>query len=394
MSVNRRLKIAVIGVGGRGHIADSYLSGADNVEICAGADISAEMLAAFKSRVLEKQGFEPRCYYDYQEMVNREEPDGVFITSPDFCHEEQAIFSLQKNVGVYLEKPVGISVDGADRVLRAAYAHKTKLMLGHNMRYMTFVLKMKELIDAGAIGEVKTIWCRHFVGYGGDAYFRDWHAERKNTNSLLLQKGAHDIDVIHWLAGAYTVRVNGMGNLSVYDKLPRRGQAGRAEFSVDNWPPLEQTGFNPVIDVEDLNIINMQLANGVLATYMQCHYTPDTCRNYTIIGTKGRIENYGDHFDNTTIELWDDRKIDSFRLHGDATFRTPPSKGGHGGSDPAIVRSFFAMLRDGTAPNSSPQAARYSVATGCMGAASIRSGGMPMNVPPLAEELENYDYHK
>lgn len=56
---------------------------------------------------------------------------------------------------------------------------------------------MKELIDAGAIGEVKTIWCRHFVGNGGDYYFKDWHAERKNTTSLLLQKGAHDIDVIH-----------------------------------------------------------------------------------------------------------------------------------------------------------------------------------------------------
>ena len=138
----------------------------------------------------------------------------------------------------------------------------------------------------------------------------------------------------------------------------------------------------------------MQLSNGVLATYMQCHYTPDTCRNYTIIGTKGRIENYGDASDTTTIELWDDRKVDSFRLHGDATFRTPPSKGGHGGSDPAIVRSFFAMLRDGTAPNSTPQAARYSVAAGCMGAVSIRAGGIPMNVPPLAAELENYDYHK
>ncbi|MCK5155952.1 MAG: hypothetical protein KAQ69_05925 [Spirochaetales bacterium] len=41
----------------------------------------------------------------------------------------------------------------------------------------------------------------------------------------------------------------------------------------------------------------MQLENGVQASYLQCHYTPDSCRNYTytFIGTKGRLENRGDH---------------------------------------------------------------------------------------------------
>ena len=37
---------------------------------------------------------------------------------------------------------------------------------------MSFVLKMKELIDKGAIGKVKVAWCRHFVAYGGDSFFK------------------------------------------------------------------------------------------------------------------------------------------------------------------------------------------------------------------------------
>ncbi len=41
----------------------------------------------------------------------------------------------------------------------------------------------------------------NFVGSGGDFYFRDWHAERRYSTGLLLQKAAHDIDVIHWLCG-------------------------------------------------------------------------------------------------------------------------------------------------------------------------------------------------
>ena len=115
---------------------------------------------------------------------------------------------------------------------------------------------------------MKAIWCRHFVSYGGDAYFRDWHAREKYCNSLLLQKGAHDIDVIHWLANGYTDRVQGMGNLSVYDKLPRRGEdnlrfVGRktAVWDTDHYPATKQKDFYPWIEVNDLNMIEIGRAH-------------------------------------------------------------------------------------------------------------------------------------
>ena len=57
------------------------------------------------------------------------------------------------------------------------------------MRYMNIIRKMKQLIDSvrhrrgqGGCGAA------HFVSYGGDAYFRDWHAESKYSTGLLLQK--------------------------------------------------------------------------------------------------------------------------------------------------------------------------------------------------------------
>ena len=130
------------------------------------------------------------------------------------------------------------------------------------MRHFAVVLKMKELIDAGAIGKVKAGWCRHFVSYGGDAYFKDWHADRRTATGLLLQKGAHDIDVLHWLCGGYTKRVSAMGALTLYDQISDRhdpSERGNAAFVADNWPPLSQKGLNPVLDVEDLSMVMMQL---------------------------------------------------------------------------------------------------------------------------------------
>lgn len=391
----KKLRLGIIGTCRRGALADLAHNPENNVEIVAGADISTAQLERFEQRYSEKFNAKVKSYLSYEEMLDKENLDGVFITSPDFCHEEQAVAALKRKIAVYLEKPIAISISGCDRILQTAYENKTKLMLGHNMRYMSFTHKMRDIINSGMIGDVKAIWCRHFISYGGDAYFRDWHAEQSKANSLLLQKGAHDIDVIHWLANSFTTRVNGLGSMSHYDKLPRRAKGSNqgedVSFNQNHWPPMEQKDFNPVIDVEDINMINMQLANGIQATYMQCHFTPDSCRNYTVIGTKGRLENYGDHHEDTTIEVWTERK-DHFRLHGDATFRTPPTSGSHGGADPKIVNGFVEMLRGISKPFSTPQAARYSVVTGCLGADSIRSGGTPFNVPKLPEHLENYDF--
>ncbi|HBC87929.1 MAG TPA: oxidoreductase [Lentisphaeria bacterium] len=380
-------RIGLIGAWGRGRLAYSAHRPEKGIRIVAGADISDSGLAKFKERI----GPETAIYKDYRKMLQKEELDAVFVTSPDFCHEEQAVAALSMKIPVYLEKPMAITIKGCDRILDAARRNRTKLFLGHNMRYMRFVHKMKEIIDNGMIGEVKAIWCRHFVSYGGDAYFRDWHSERKYTTSLLLQKGAHDIDVIHWLADAYTKRVVGFGNLSVYDKCKRRkpSEKGCASFNATHWPPLKQTGFSPKIDVEDHNMILMQLGNGVQATYLQCFYTPDSCRNYTIIGTKGRIENCGDFGDQCTVEIWN-KRIDSSRRSGDKSYVFGKDFGGHGGADEKIVQGFLDYLLKDKTPYTSPIASRYSVATGYMGAESIRSGGKPFDIPKLKPDIERF----
>ncbi|NYM12659.1 oxidoreductase, partial [Salmonella enterica subsp. enterica serovar Typhimurium] len=80
----------------------------------------------------------------------------------------------------------------ATKVLVTAHRTGTKLYVGHNMRHMNVVRSMRDLIRTGRIGEVKAIWGRHFVGAGGDFYFKDWHATREHGTGLLLQKAAHD----------------------------------------------------------------------------------------------------------------------------------------------------------------------------------------------------------
>jgi len=327
---------------------------------------------------------------DHRELLDQE-LDAVFVTTPDFLHEEHALAALEAGMAVYLEKPMAITIEGCDRILETARKNKLRLYLGHNMRHMAFVLKMKQLIDDGAIGQVKTAWCRHFVGNGGDFYFKDWHADRRLSTSLLLQKAAHDIDVLHWLCGSYTQRVNAMGALSVYGEITDRHspeERGNASVNRDHWPPLTQKQLNPVVDVEDMSMIQMLLHNNVLVSYQQCHFSPDYWRNYTVIGTEGRIENFGNGEKGTYLKLWN-RRV-SWNPEGDETFHMDQEAGSHGGADPKIVAEFLRFVRSGGPINTSPVAARYSVATGCQATESLRNGGVPLDVPALDLDLEAY----
>ncbi|MBM7791328.1 Gfo/Idh/MocA family protein [Tenggerimyces flavus] len=324
----------------------------------------------------------------------KSELDAVFVISPDWLHEEHAVAVLEAGLPVYLEKPMAITTEGCDRLLRTAQTTGGKLYLGHNMRHMPFVREMKRLIDSGAIGEPKVAWGRHFVGHGGDFYFQDWHVEQKYGTSLLLQKGAHDLDVLHWLCSAYTTEVTAMGALTLYDQTQDKGDAdpwwhGSDEERLTRWPPLSLTGLNPKMDMEDVSMMLMRLSNGVLASYQQCHYTPDYWRNYTVIGTEGRIENFGNGEPGTTIRIWNKRHH-GWQEAGDQTYEVRPGEGGHGGADPEIVGEFLRYVREGGATDTSPVAARYSVATGVAGAESLRAGSTPVRVPAADPEVAAY----
>jgi len=385
MASSDELRIGVIGAGGRGGLARLAHKPEDGVRVVAGVDVRPEALETFRKRF----GADAFVSDDYRALLARDDIDAVFVTSPDYCHEEHAVAAARAGKHVYLEKPMAITIAGCDRILAAARAAGIKLYLGHNMRHFPVICKMKELIDAGAIGEPKVAWCRHFVCYGCDAYFKDWHADRRYSTGLLLQKGAHDIDVLHWLCGGYSRRVSAMGGLTLYDRITDRhapDEPGDSSWHADNWPPLAQKGLNPIIDVEDVSMMLMELDNGVLASYQQCHYAPDGWRNYTVIGTEGRVENFGDvPGERTVVRLWNRRAY--YQPDGDEAFEFPPLGGSHGGADPRIVAEFVRYVREGGKVATSPVAARFSVAAGCCATDSLRHAAAPRDVPPLDADL-------
>jgi predicted dehydrogenase len=378
------LRVGVVGIGQRASLAHHVADSSVDAAVVAVAD-TTELGRARGAEMFPGTD----VVGSHRELIGL--VDAAIVTTPDWTHADIAVDLLRAGIAVYLEKPIAITIEDADRVLQAAVDSGSKLYVGHNMRHMPVVRIMRDLIRDGAIGEVRAVWCRHFVGNGGDYYFKDWHAERAKTTSLLLQKGAHDIDVIHWLADAYTEKVTAMGDLAVYgrvtDRADNSAQTMHDWFSLDNWPPLSQTGLNPVIDVEDISMMTMQLERGVLASYQQCHFTPDYWRNYTIIGTEGRIENSGDGAGGV-VRVWNRRT--TYDPDGDIQVRIPAGTSGHGGADVLTVDEFLRHVVDDAPTETSPIAARNSVAAGVAAAESLRDGAAPRTIPPLPDDVVRY----
>ncbi|MBE6400110.1 MAG: Gfo/Idh/MocA family oxidoreductase [Lentisphaerae bacterium] len=385
----QKTKFGIIGANMklRAVVAEMYYP-REKAELVAICDHDPEMLKKFFEEKPEYKGI--KTYSDYRDMIADSEIEAVFIMVRDHYHEEIAVAALNAGKAVFLEKPMAITLEGCDRILEAAYRTKTPLMVGHNMRYMPSILKMKEVIDSGIIGDIQCVWVRHFINYGS-CYFRHWCALQENCTGLLLQKGAHDIDVIHWLAGGYATRVSAFGQLSVYNRTTNRLAPGeapdrKASWAPDCWPPLELKGLAPEMDVEDNSMIMMQLDNGVQASYQQCMFAPDSERNYTFIGTKGRVENIGDHGE-CQIHVWTNR---GSRSRPDIIYDLKALEGGHGGADPRIIKAFFDFVRGEAPALITPLAARNAVAAGFMGHHSMRNGNIPMDIPPVCKEWQEY----
>ena len=381
------LRIGVVGVGARADIAKHFELPRLNCRITAAADPHPDAEARLPQRLGRS---DIKLTRNVTELI-AEGIDAALVTSPDDTHAQVTCELLRAGIPVYVEKPLATRMNDAIEILRTAYETGTKLYVGHNMRHMDVVRSMRDLIRRGAIGEVKAIWCRHFVGNGGDYYFKDWHATREHATGLLLQKAAHDLDVMHWLADSHTTQVTAMGGLTLYDRITdrqdRSGQLLGDWFDMENWPPLSQKGLNPVVDVEDISMMLMQMESGLFASYQQCHFTPDYWRNYTVIGTEGRIENFGD-YEGGHIKLWNRRHL--YDPEGDARFPIKGDDKGHDDADVLTISEFVSFITDDTPTDTSPLGAWYAVAAAIAATDSLRNGSSPRDIPELDPDIVTY----
>jgi predicted dehydrogenase len=389
--MSEELRIGVLGLGlralGTGFL-DLFHRPDDGVHIVAAADPNPVRQAQFRGKPYGNAWLTDAA----QPVIVHRDVNALLVLTPEYLHAAHAGYALAEGKHVFLEKPMATSVAEATAILRTARRSTGTLTVGHNMRYMPFVRAIKETIDRGAIGSVVGITWPHAIPYGGDAYFCDWHAERRYVNSLLFQKGCHDLDLIAWFGGSRITRVTATGSQSVYHRSGKR-PTNEPVIVEDIWwgpsghqyPPLQRQDINPNTDVEDIAMMLLELENGALAYYGQMHFSPHSRRGAEIVGTEGAI-------------LWD--QLTAPVLVRDRDRPNHPADrmpivyetrdGGHGGGDPEMVDEWISIVRGLAKPSVTPADAWRAVAVAEAATVSMRTDQSPRRVAQLHPQLETY----
>jgi len=96
----------------------------------------------------------PKWYNDAHLLINDPDVNAIYVATPPIYHEQYTIAALQAGKPVYVEKPMARSEAECRRMVEVANANNTKLSVAHYRRGMPLYLKVKQLLDAGAIGKV------------------------------------------------------------------------------------------------------------------------------------------------------------------------------------------------------------------------------------------------
>lgn len=189
------MNAAVIGVGNMGkHHARNYAEMV-GINLVAVSDtdpkIGKEISAKYKCNY----------YENYAEMLKKEKIDVVTIAVPTKFHKKVALDCIEKGINILLEKPIAATVAEAKEVVAKAKAKGVKFTVGHIERFNPAVLKLKDMIDKGKLGEIVSI---------NNYRMGPMPTQIKDAN-VVIDIGVHDIDLINWIYGKLPDSINAAG---------------------------------------------------------------------------------------------------------------------------------------------------------------------------------------
>jgi predicted dehydrogenase len=176
--------VAKVGVAGLGYWGPNLARNFDELaELTWLADLAPELQEKFAARYPNA-----RVTGDFDELLADDELDAVVIATPVPTHYELAKKALEAGKHVLVEKPPAMTATEMDELVALASGRDLVLMPGHLLLYHPGVIKLKELIDAGELGDVLCV-------YGNR---QNLGIVRTNENAL-WSLGVHDLSVILYL---------------------------------------------------------------------------------------------------------------------------------------------------------------------------------------------------
>lgn len=384
----KQVGIGVLGLGGRGVYLGRAFDQDPRARVVAVCDVNPRRLDAARSAI----GDHVSAYATSAAMLRDPAVEAVVVATNDAAHGANGLEVLRAGRHLFLEKPMAQSIAECDAMIAAWSRSGRVFMVGLELRYCSLCQSMRAILDRGDIGDVKLAYAVDNVSVGGDYYFHGPRRRRDYVLSLVLEKGTHTLDLMNWFIGGHPTRVYAEGGLDVFggdepndkrcfdcsDRATCPYHVDAAGFKMDYGAIIKEKPdfcvYAQECDVDDNTIVTVRYDTGAKMSYMECHFTPDYSREFTLVGTKGRM--YG--FYNNEQEF----RIEVTYRHSDKrdVYRPPQRPGGHGGGDPMIQAEFLDRVLSGVPSCPGVVGARDSAAIAIASAEALVTG-LPVEIP-------------
>ena len=331
------LNIAVVGGSG---LAQKHAEGIikePRAALYAICDIDEERMNA----LADKLNCERRCT-DYRELVNDANLDAVVLVTPDQVHCEQTCDFLRAGKHVLCEKPMALSMEECEKMLKAEKDGTGRLMVGQIGRCTPAFALTKRLISKGRIGELAFVESEYAHNYSKAKGYKNWRLDPRRH--IVIGGGCHAVDFLRWIAGD-----------------PEEVYAYSNRKVLTDWP------------TDDTTIAIMKFPNDVIG---KVFVSSGCMRGYTMrsvfYGTKGTIicDNTSDH-----IQIFEDNEDEGRRFTKAAEI--PVEINNHNAFEE--IRQFVDALITGNPMPISAREGAHDVAV-CAAIVEAAAAGNPIKV--------------
>jgi predicted dehydrogenase len=205
--MNKKIKVGIVGFGYMGQIRLKNIIDSNNMD-CAGI-CDPERKVEILARGL--------IFFEKWEDLINSGIEALIVCTPNFAIPEIAIYSMNKGVHVFCEKPPGRNYADILKIKEAESNNpNVKLIFGFNHRHHPGITDAKSIIDSGSLGRILTL--RGVYGKGGGY---DYHTSWRNDigvsgGGILLDQGIHMLDLFRYFVGDF-VEISGMRGVALFD---------------------------------------------------------------------------------------------------------------------------------------------------------------------------------
>jgi myo-inositol 2-dehydrogenase/D-chiro-inositol 1-dehydrogenase len=203
-----QINIGVVGLGAQAQNHLSVLSHDKKVRLAGVADI----VDTIAESTAKKYGC--KNYRSYQELIDSEKLDAVYIVTPNVFHYEALKYALSKKLNIFCEKPMVIKLEHARDLVKLVKSAGVLFQVGHNRRFALVYKKTKDLIASGKIKPYMVI----MKMVTGELQRPAWGGDPKISGGHLYDTTLHMLDMSRWLFGEVK-EVNCRAEANVYPSI-------------------------------------------------------------------------------------------------------------------------------------------------------------------------------